>query len=1121
MTPMHPVVAQRRLHRAIRAALMSLAVLGSGLAVAAISEKPPLTAAPIDPNLFYTLDDSGSMQYEYMPQSIDIGASYVFPRVDGTYGGEMYADNTVSFKHTLAVARLRSSTVNRIYYNPAIRYLPFQLADGTFMANANPKAAYHNPRIPTAGTRDLTVDNTATTDWTDSFSETRTFWPAIYYRHNGGDINTLANYTRVEIRSGATYPKAVDRTDCLPSTATTCTYDQEIQNFANWYSYARSRILLARAGSGRAFSSIGANVRVGFGAINKGSTTVDGASHGTVIKGVRSFTGTDRTAWYNALYDSIIPKAGTPLRRATDDVGRYFLRTDNNGPWSAAPGTGNTTPQLSCRQNFHILMTDGYWNDITGATLAAGNQDGTAGAEHTRPDGTTYQYQPVSPFTDDYADTLADAGMYYWKTDLRPDMAVNNVPTKPSNPAFWQHLAMHTIGLGVAANTITQPMVDAALADGTTLTWPQASTNQIDDLFHAAVNGRGSYSSAMAPDDFTKALDAALKSIQAQFGAVSAVAASGSQLVEGQSLFAASYRSDNWSGNLTKYKLRADGSVDPLPVWHADALIADEAVSPNARTIFTYDPAIPAAKPFQYTSLSSAQQTLLNNDPNLVKYLRGDMTVKDKNGAPFRKRTSRLGDIINSGAVYLKEGINHGYQFMPSGYAGRDSYAAFLEAKKNRAARVFVGANDGMLHAFDAETGKETFAYVPNSIIGKLPRLADPNYNHAYYVDGTATVGDAYINGSWRTILLGTTGAGGKSVFALDVTDPSTGFDASKILWEKTDAELGFTFSKAQIARMPGTNGEWIAILGNGPEQTNHTARLITFRLRDGAVLRVNTGQGDATTPNGLGTPRLVLAQDATLQTIYAGDLHGNIWKFPVTAAGGIALSFPSMYKHWYRPITAEPAVIEHPLGGHLVTYGSGKLYETGDELNTNLQSIFGIWDKPGAGSVTSSTELQEQVMTLQNINGRDYVSLTSNPVDWSVKRGWFIHLKLPYGDRVVTGPSIRLEQAFYTTITPGGKANSCDGGGTSKNLRIDPLTGGSLDFATIDTNGDDVINEFDAPVSGYLTAPTFGTTILIGRGTARSFMPGGIDSQSVPRAKIEASPALRTLRSWRQLFQP
>ncbi len=333
-----------------------------------IAQVPLYLGTRAEPNIMFSLDDSGSMHFELMPEDlIENSARYVYPRADNVYGSEDYDNRTVTFtSNNDRNAYTRSSNNNKLYYNPLLSYRPWAKADGTLMANASISCAPHNPFNTAAGCRDLTKNNRSKslryyTGFSSSdYNDDETFWPAVYFAYKGsGDVKRASSYTRVEIKSGSTYGGRPNRSDC--KSAPVCTYEEEIQNFANWYTYYRSRILAARAGVGRAFASQGQALRVGFATIN---------ASGSVIRGVAPFSGTDRSAFFSDLYSRDIPAAGTPLRTSLKDVGEYFSRTDNNGPWAAS--AGNTLPHLTGRQSYNILMTDGYWN---GDTPSVGDLD--------------------------------------------------------------------------------------------------------------------------------------------------------------------------------------------------------------------------------------------------------------------------------------------------------------------------------------------------------------------------------------------------------------------------------------------------------------------------------------------------------------------------------------------------------------------------------------------------------------------------------------------------------------------------------------------------------------------------------------------------------------------------
>ncbi len=558
---------------------ISLLALSSVFSTSVYAVNLSLASVPLylggsnSPNIMFTLDDSGSMHWEHMPDSLVTGnwwqePMYMFPRANSIYGAGDYNNIVPDFAPTNARSmRLRSNAVNSTFYSPKIRYLPWLDSVGTSMGNVLPTCAPHNPTNTGAGCRDLTINNTQSADWYTSTTigaigtrttATRTFWPATYYNHTGGSLVNIANFQRVEIRTSTptyvvTLADSVDRDDCtiLSPTSVSCSYVQEMQNFANWYSYYRSRILTARAGVGRAFAGQGTNMRVGFGSINTGTTSVDGVSTRIVRNGVREFSGANRTAWFNSLYNHVMNPNGTPLRWAIDGVGQYFMRTDNRGPWSETPGTSSSSPHLSCRQSYNILMSDGYWNN-GGPTV--GNSDSTAGATITGPSG-SFQYTPGPPFSDTNTNSLADVAMQYWKTDLRPGLT-NDVPTNPADPAFWQHMVNFTVGLGVGGTL--DPATDLPALTATTLQWPTVAVfdgRRVDDLWHAAVNSRGEFFSASNPKVFADKLADILANIVGRDSAGGTVALNSGSVAAGSAIYQSAFNSDEWTGQLFKLPL--------------------------------------------------------------------------------------------------------------------------------------------------------------------------------------------------------------------------------------------------------------------------------------------------------------------------------------------------------------------------------------------------------------------------------------------------------------------------------------------------------------------------------------------------------------------------------------
>ena len=1142
-------------------------LLISGNGFAGISNTPPLMKPSVPPNIFYTLDDSGSMMFEMLPEALgrtgndkgrgtnysnycpedssntstkDCWITTVFPKpanlynlpADGDYLPKLRA--TVGFEDNLTVARWRSSEVNKLYYNPAIVYLPWASPNGGNMAPANPKAALLNPVAPKGGTNtnvlDLTVNKTYAKDeyvWlnadaTDIETSARTIFPALYYIYKGGTGCTVSKFNcfiRVEIKTGTSLPaKAVTRTDCAGAT---CTIDEEMQNFANWFQYHRSRILTARGGSGQAFAKQSSGLRVGFGTIN---------TKGTVISRVsNNFDATNKTAFLNTLYQHRMPAASTPLRKAVDEVGQYFKDATNKGPWQTEYGVGDASTQLTCRQNYNILMTDGYWNEGAAGTGRDGDIDGAAGPTIKGPGNQTYQYQPVAPYADKYGGTLADIAFYYWVNDLRKDWTEpekKNVPTSTADPAFWQHLVHFTVGLGVKGTL--NPDTDLPALTAGTKQWPDGANSQIDDLWHAAVNSRGKYFQATDPTKFGAALESSLTAISERIGDASAVGTSSNTVRAGTSLFTSTYRTSDWSGQLVQRKLDLDGNITG-DGWTASA------PAYASRKIFTYVDASSKGKSFDLNNLTDTDKAYFAAEAatyspegtitaaNLIEYIKGRNDL-----ALLRPRTQTFGDFVNSAPQYIKEGEDAGYTLMPAGTPGKADYSNYLISKTNRTSMVYIGGNDGMLHAFDGATGVEKFAYIPKAVMSNLPLLSRKEYGHRFFVDGTPAVGD-YYDGGWKTALVGTTGAGGRSVFALDISNPAS-FDASKVLWEvnsSNDADLGYTIGSAQIARMP--NGDWVAVLGNGYESANKKAVLFIIRLKDGAITKIDTGAGNATTPNGLATPVVAMDGNAAITAIYAGDLLGNLWKFDVKSTGTtIAFDkkplFVAKNGTLTQPITVQPDLIPHSRGGTVVLFGTGKIFETDDALNADVQSLYGIWDNAGVQNVTASAitagqdALQQQTLSWF---GSSFYKSDNQTVDWASKRGWFMNLSLSKGERVTIDPQVFFDQVFFTTIIPAGATDTCSSDGKSTLFILAAESGMTFAQPLMDTNGDNKVDSTDTVVAGRQGGLTFGTTILKKGGTAIIYQPPSTQGSNPSNKTLTGIAPNPTTRTWRQLLKP
>lgn len=1025
-------------------------------AVLNIPDVPLQTNTSADPNIMMILDDSGSMHWEIMPDDLIKNSAYfVFPRADGIYGSSDYTNYAAGVEDSdVYNAVARSPQVNTVYYNPGITYLPWSKPDGSLYPNAVPSCALHHPMRSGTGEsycRNLTQqvsnyreNNVRWVSCTSSSScsltantnlaSRKTYWPATYFwkASSSTGVWSWSSYTKTVINSStATYTGhgRENRSDCNNGT---CTYNQEIQNFANWYTYYRSRTLTARAGVGRAFAAQDDGLRVGYGTINKGSTSIDGVSTGVIINGVRQFKGNDRTAFFTELYTRDNPASGTPLIGALNAAGKYYSRTDDKGPWSTTPGQ-NGGSDLACRQSYTILMTDGYYSD---SISGIGNSDNTAGSQITGPNGQRYTYQPVAPFKDGNSNTLADVAMHYWKNDLRTDMT-NSVPTSAKDPAFWQHMVTFGVGLGVQGS-VNPDTAFAAIKTSADITWPSTGTNsgKLDDLLHAAVNGRGAFFSAQNPSEFAQALTAMLKDIVERKSSSASVAVSGARLSSSSKVFSPSFSTSGWTGELAGYSLALDGTTSLA--WKASEKIPAHA----SRKIYTVTGGV--KREFKWSNLSTDDRAALGSE-SIVNYLRGDQSKETKNGGTLRTRSSRLGDIVHSSPVYD-----------PGTHT------------------VYIGANDGMLHAFDAQTGTELFAYVPSAVIPNLKEYTQSAYQHRYYVDGELALVTKTESGLTKTYLVGSLGLGGKGVFALDVTNPAS-FTEENIVWEYTDnsdTELGSMMGKPVYAKL--NTGDHAILLGNGYNSSSGKSALYVFKLIDGSLIRKFVPS--TATDNGMATPGEVdLDSNGTIDRVYAGDLKGNVWKFDLKSSASSGWSESRFFvamaaDNTLQPITSKiTSAVNYLIGDvnfekRYIFFGTGSYFQYGDLNDKSVQSLYGLIDDGTA--ISGRTNLkQRSINTTTTLGGKparvfqDAATDGNGKVtDMSGKKGWYLDWVVgnsKKGERVITSAtSYRLTEPtlLVSSIIPEAE-DPCQPGGTGYVNVINAFSGGSLKEAFFEGN--------------------------------------------------------------------
>lgn len=858
-----------------------------------------------------------------------------------------------------------------------------------------------------------------------------------------------------------------DWINCTSATPTGRSLANELKNYATWYSYSRTRIKLAKGGASEAFGQIGSNVRVGFDTIwNRNRFPIPvGTNNG-------QFSSTNRDTWYTRLRGAQASN-GTPLKGALQRNGEYFKDTSASGPWGPATGVD----QISCRQNFSILTTDGYWNDNTGYTAPVGDADST-GSTNTKPDGTTFTFNATKPYIDNFTttpasrpDTLADVAMYYWKRDLVTTLA-NNVPTSTADPAFWQHMVTFSISIGQQGNL--DPANDLSALTNGSKHWPDPTptenASRIDDLWHAAVNGHGSFVAAKDPKQFAQGLVDALATVAARLGSASNVTANSTSFTSSTSVYQASYVSGQWTGELAAYAATQAG-VSATAAWKASNVMP----AFSGRNIITWSGTTGTAFPTgaQTAALARTSGLAPATGPENASYITGSSTLEKRNGGTLRDRPAPLGhaplgDIAYSSPLYVKDSET-----------------------------IFVGANDGMLHAFSALTGVEQFAYIPTGInLADLSTLSDPQYTHKYFVDGPIAV-STLKQTPGKNYLVGSLGRGGKGVFGLDVTTPAS-FANGNVLWESSstltagqNADMGQVLGEPLVVTLnDGTKG---VLVSNGINSTNATASLFILNLATGAVIKeLNTGVGSpGSNENGLFAPRGWDEDgNGTVDEVYAGDLKGNLWKFDLNgnSAGTWKVAIggqPLFTTQSGQPITTGLALARDPTTSkRWVFIGTGSFLTSGDVANNTVQSMYGIIDDASDTAVALTDLTQRTIAVTGTVNGRAIRGFEPNATLSSTEKGWYINLDNPTaGERIISNPRVLGTVLLTASIIPP-TTNTCDAGGTGYINALDAFSGTSLSQPFFDSNGDGKVDANDKITSGGGSVPVGSIDLGVGMPT-------------------------------------
>jgi type IV pilus assembly protein PilY1 len=820
---------------------------------------------------------------------------------------------------------------------------------------------------------------------------------------------------------------------------------------------------------------------------------------------------------------------GAPVTTVTGGANAYHYSL-NGSTWVTTPysGSGCTSSSLTATAPV-ITPTGGTTTTTTGSTITSANFTVT-------PNPTVLNLGASSTtVAGGFSDTLADAAMYYYKSDLRPcpggtpasgkcltdPKATDNVPiTVGVDEAPHQHMVTFTLGLGLdglmnyqsdykTANSgdfkkIKDGVTGCSFAPGGTTSicnWPQPvadSPTALDDLWHAAVNGRGTYFSAKNPNTLQSGLTSALQAIKTTTGAAASSATSTPNVTPTDNfIYSSTYRTVKWDGEVVAEKIDVvTGNIIPGVAWTVGSKLDPRTLSASDdRSIFTLDLSNKQLKPFTYGSLTGTEQGFFNNHctlnptvwpqcgpmspadlavansgTNLVNFLRG----QDQHEVNYyRIREHTLGDTVNAKPAFLgKPNLLYGDAVVPDYNSFKSGPAA------SRTPVLFIAANDGMLHAIHGGEdavggGTELWAYVPRMLLPELYKLAASNYdvNHRFYVDGSPVTMDVFIGGAWKTILVGGLNAGGRGYFALDVTDTSN----PKGMWEvcadptgtlgcdAKDDNFGYSYGQPIITKRP-TDGKWVVIVTSGYNNVSPgdgKGYLFVLDAETGQILdKVDTGVGDTVTPSGLAkisgfATNFTVNNTTTL--VYGGDLLGNVWRFDMSTSGPTVQLIGQTLDSAGNPqsITTRPEITRFDAGFNVIYVATGRFLGSSDiqdpltlappENRAYQQTIYGFKDTgTNLGSLRDPVAgLVQQVMSLIDANTR---TISNNAVTWSTQNGWWVDLNpsnASPGERVNIDPQLVRGVLLVAANEPNDEA--CSSGGNSFFYQFDYRSGSYL----------------------------------------------------------------------------
>ena len=561
-----------------------------------------------------------------------------------------------------------------------------------------------------------------------------------------------------------------------------------------------------------------------------------------------------------------------------------------------------------------------------------------------------------------------------------------------------------------------------------------------DILRETADNGLGLYFEAKNAVELFASIEYALQDILRRISAGAAVAVVSSESNTDDRMYRGKFMPVDWEGYLECYALPCEEG-DPC-LWEAGSLL--RARNLDTRIIFT-------ALGEDMYMFKTGNAGFLRDKMNAADDIEAADLIDWGRGNPvdgYRDRQERvLGDIIHSTPVVVGA---------PSQYVPEESYEVFREANEFRRKMIYVSANDGMVHGFDAETGNEHWAFVPEFALPKFAVMADSFYCHTYSCDQTVAVKDIKLNGVWRTVMVAGGGEGGSSLFAMDITDP----DSPEVLWQ---ADLPNGKKNHSEVEMVSIAGMPVVLVGSGMDADNMEAYLYAYHGATGNLMGTTLLSSDPIAlRNKASRPAVVdLNLDGQADIVYMADMLGKVYRIKLNGSYEPSGWQVTTLYEGDREIQADPVAALGPNGAIYVYFGTGVYIDVPDMTSLNVNSFLCVFDHHDGTTATMA----------------DMVDQTSSIVDVGSSSGWYINLWNADGERATTQAVVVAETVIFTSFAP--SDDICVAGGVSYMYQMSYDDGGIPDVDYMSDEEDRSV-EIGEGIASYPVVDLSGGNVVV-----------------------------------------